>query len=316
MKSMTLFRCLASLILLSLGLTGFASGAEPRKIVLVAGKPSHGPGDHEFRAGCLLIQERLNQIPGIHSVVYTNGWPMKMENGSSVDDNSAFEGAAAIMLFMNGGGGHPVVRGDHLQIIGKLMQKGIGLGCYHYGVEVPKDKGGPEFLDWIGGFYEDKWSTNPHWDAKIESLPHHPITRGVKPFTVRDEWYYNIRFRPDMKGVTPILAAKPDDETRQGRSSSPRGPYAHIVAASGHTEILAWAVERADGGRGFGFTGGHFHNNFGDPNFRKLVLNSLVWLAKAEVPEDGIPSSVTESELTQNLDDKRPRRPRPAPAAN
>ena len=53
---------------------------------------------------------------------------------------------------------------------------------------------------------------------------------------------------PDMKSVTSILVAKPSDETREGKSSSPRGPYPHIVAASGREETLAWAVERPDGG--------------------------------------------------------------------
>ena len=86
-----------------------------------------------------------------------------------------------------------------------------------------------------------------------------------------------------MKGITPILAAKPDDETRQGKSSSPRGPYPHIVADSGREEVLAWAVERSDGGRGFGFTGAHFHRNWGNENFRKIILNALLWTAHAEV---------------------------------
>ncbi len=277
--------------------------------MLVAGRPSHGPGDHEFRAGALLIKACLDKIPGINAVVHSNGWPSKMEGEKRVDDNAAFQGADAIMLFMDGGGGHPAIQGDRLKVLAGLIQKGVGLGCYHYGVEVPKDKGGPEFLQWIGGYYEDRWSTNPHWDADIKSLPRHPITSGVQPFKVKDEWYYNIRFRPEMKGVTPILVATPSDETRQGKTSSPRGPYPHIVAANGREEILAWAVEREDGGRGFGFTGGHAHKNFGNDNFRKLVLNSLVWLAKMEVPADGVPSArPTEEELKKNLDPKGQRR--------
>jgi type 1 glutamine amidotransferase len=136
-------------------------------------------------------------------------------------------------------------------------------------------------------------------------LPDHPITRGVKPFALNDEWYYNMRFRPEMKGVTPILVASPNDETREGKSSSPRGPYKHIVEAKGRDEILAWAVERPDGGRGFGFTGGHFHKNFGDESFRTLVLNAIVWTAKLEVPSTGIRSEVPTDELTKNLDPKR-----------
>ena len=286
-----------------------SANAADKKIVLVAGRPSHGPGEHEFRAGALLLKSCLDQISGVHAVVYSNGWPTRREGTKNVDDNAAFDGADAIMLFMDGGSGHPAIQGDHLKILSDLMKKGVSLGCYHYAVEIPKDKGGPEFLDWIGGYYEDRWSTNPHWDADIKSLPQHPITRGVQPFKVTDEWYYNIRFRPDMQGVTPILMAKPSDETRQGKSSSPRGPYPHIVAASRREEVLAWAVERPDGGRGFGFTGAHFHKNFGNDNFRKLVLNSLVWLAKMEVPADGVPSATpTANELKKNLDPKGARR--------
>jgi hypothetical protein len=244
-----------------------AGAADTAKVVLVAGRPSHGPGDHEFNAGCKLLAKCLSQVPGVEPVVVTGGWPK---------DESVFDGARTLVFFMDGGGGHPMIQGDHLETLQKLMDKGVGLVCLHYAVEVPKGKPGDKFLDWIGGYYESGFSTNPHWTAEIEGLPQHTITRGVAPFAVKDEWYFNIRFRPNMKGVVPLLVAKPDDKTREGVSASPRGPYKHIVEARGRGEVLAWAVERPDGGRGFGFTGAHTHNNWGDPNFRKLVLNAFL----------------------------------------
>ncbi len=67
---------------------------------------------------------------------------------------------------------------------------------------------------------------------------------------------------------------------------------------------MAWAVERKDGGRGFGYTGGHFHRNWGDDNNRKLFLNAILWTAKAEVPEGGVESKVTQEDLAANLDPK------------
>jgi hypothetical protein len=67
---------------------------------------------------------------------------------------------------------------------------------------------------------------------------------------------------------------------------------------------MLWAVERADGGRGFGFTGGHFHDNWGNDQFRKTVLNALAWVAKCEVPAGGIDSSLTPADLDANLDPK------------
>jgi hypothetical protein len=66
-----------------------------------------------------------------------------------------------------------------------------------------------------------------------------------------------------------------------------------------------WCTERADGGRGFGFTGGHFHKNWGDENFRKLILNALLWIAKVPVPEQGVVSHLSGEQLVANLDRKK-----------
>jgi type 1 glutamine amidotransferase len=272
-----------------------ARAAETAKMVLVAGRPSHGPGDHEFNAGCKLLAKCLAQVPGVEPVVVTGGWPK---------DESVFDGARTLVFFMDGGSGHPMIQEDHLATIQKLMDKGVGLVCLHYAVEVPKGKPGDRFLDWIGGYYETGYSTNPHWTANFTGIPEHPVTRGVKPFAIKDEWYFNIRFRPGMKGVTPLLVAKPDDKTREGVSSYPRGPYKHIVEAKGRDEVLAWAVERPDGGRGFGFTGAHAHQNWGNPDFRKLVLNAILWTARLDVPPEGTDCRVTQDELNQNLDPK------------
>lgn len=273
-----------------------AAGAEDiAKVVLVAGSPSHGPGDHEFNAGCIILQNCLAKVPGVEPVLVKGGWP---------DDPSVFDGARAVLFYMDGGGRHPMIVDNHLEILQSLVDKGVGIGCVHFAVEVPKGKPGDTFLDWIGGYYEHAFSTNPHWTAAIKSLPEHPITRGVEPFAIEDEWYFNIRFRPGMRGVTPLLVACPSDETRLGKTSAPRGPYKHIVEASGREEVLAWCVERPDGGRGFGFTGAHNHENWGDPNFRKLVLNAILWLAKVEVPANGVESSVSPEELSANLDPK------------
>jgi hypothetical protein len=67
---------------------------------------------------------------------------------------------------------------------------------------------------------------------------------------------------------------------------------------------MMWAVERDDGGHGVGFTGGHFHTNWQNDNFRKAVLNALVWICKVDVPPNGVDSSVNDEEIKQNLDPK------------
>jgi type 1 glutamine amidotransferase len=259
-----------------------------KKIALVAGTPSHPPLAHEFNAGVTLLKKCLDGVPGVQASAYLNGWPR---------DPTAFDGADTILLYMDGGSGHPLIQPERLAQFSELMKKGVGLACAHYAVEVPKEKGGPELLKWIGGFYERDYSINPHWTAEIKKLPEHPITRGVAAFTLRDEWYFNMRFAPSSSALVPILKATPPDDTRRTAAAKEH---------PGREEVVAWAFERPDGGRGFGFTGGHFHINWGDDNFRKLVLNALLWTAKMEVPAAGVTSRVTEDELKQNLDPKPP----------
>src|SRR3954469_26034395 len=89
---------------------------------------------------------------------------------------------------------------------------------------------------------------------------------------------------------TPILVAKPSDEVRDGPYVYPKGPYKHIQENKGRAEAMMWAAERPDGGRGVGFTGGHVHRNWANDDFRKVVLNALLWICKVEVPADGVVS--------------------------
>jgi type 1 glutamine amidotransferase len=273
---------------------GKSAASDAKKIVLLAGRPSHAPGDHEHYAGCTLLARCLNHVPGITAEVYRDGWPK---------DPSVLEGADAIVFYADGGDGHPAIQGDRLAKLDELMNRGVGLACIHYGVDVPKERGGAEFLRWIGGYFETHWSVNPHWTANFASLPEHAITRGVKPFEINDEWYYHMRFQPELEGVTPLLTAVPPASTLD-RPNGPHSGNPYVRAKIGQPQHVAWAYERPSGGRGFGFTGAHYHRNWGDPNFRTLVLNALVWTAGGEVPPDGVQCAVTGEDLRRNLDPK------------
>lgn len=285
--------------------------SKPRKLVFIAGKPSHPPGMHEFRAGSILLQKRLANISGLNVEIHENGW---------VKDEATFSDADAVVIFSDGNAGHPVLQGEgRLKLIEGLVSKGVGFGCMHFGVEVPKDRAADEFRRWIGACYEAEYSCNPIYEARFDSYPEHPICHGVQPFGIVDEWYFNMRFAEgfDAEGpkeingtkFTPILVTKPSDLVREGPYVHPKGPYAHIQAAKGRKEALMWAVERPDQGRGFGFTGGHFHKNWQDDNFRKTILNALCWISKVAVPAAGIPSAaVSQEEIMENLDPKPPRK--------
>ena len=282
--------------------------APARRIVLIAGKPSHPPGMHEFRAGCLLFQKALSAVPGLRVDVYDGGWPSRIgDGGTRVDDNAALEDADAVLIYADGGRGHPALEGERMQILDALAARGVGLGFAHYGVEVPTGPPAEAMHRWIGGFYEDRYSVNPLWRPAFDRLPGHPVARGVEPFATHDEWYFNMRWAADpavKNRITSILVATPNDDVRDGPYVHPRGPYDHIIADRGKAETMMWVYERPDGGRGLGFTGGHTHANWGDPDQRKIMLNGLLWLAKVEVPPEGVQDRITARDLKENLDKK------------
>ena len=264
-----------------------------KKIVFLAGGPSHGYAQHEHHAGCLLLAKCIQEnVPQAETVVY-QGWPK---------DPQALDDAATVVVFCDGGGGHILMK--HLDEFDALARKGVGLACIHYAVEVPTGKAGDLMKSWIGGYFETFWSVNPHWTAKYEKFPDHPVARGLRPCMVSDEWYYHMRFADDMKGVTPILTTVPPDDThRPGNDAHGANPT--VFTRKGMPEHLAWAYERPGGGRGFGFTGAHFHWNWGCDTFRTAVLNGIVWTAGLEVPAAGVPSKTPSyEELLENLDKK------------
>lgn len=267
-----------------------------RKVVLLAGRASHGRGEHEFKAGCEVLAAALAQVPGFKPVVVTNGWPK---------DNAVFEGARAVVMYADGGNGHPAIAKDRLAVLDALAAKGVGIAALHYGVEVPKGDPGDAMLRWTGGYFETFWSVNPTWTAQFKALPIHPVTRGVAPFEANDEWYYHMRFVPDMKGVTPILAVVPPQATLQRPDGPHSGnPAVRAAVARGEAQVLMWVYERPGGGRGMGFTGGHFHRNWSHEGFRKAVVNGLAWIAGADVPATGWDSQLTAAQLGTGLDAK------------
>lgn len=290
------------------GLALAASAADKKTVVMIAGKPSHGPGQHEHNAGIQLLAKCLAQgaADRVETRVHLNGeWPPA----------DALLKADSIVIYADGGGGHPAIQGERLKELGAAMERGAGLVCLHYAVEVPKDKGGQEFLHWLGGYFETNWSVNPHWQADFTSLPKHPISNGVKPFSTNDEWYFHMRFREAMRGVTPILSAIAPESTMSRKDGPHSGnPAARADVAGKVPQHVAWAAEREKGARAFGFTGGHFHAGWGNDDQRKLVLNAIVWTANAEVPANGVESKVTAEDLAANLDPKAPPKPKAAPA--
>jgi hypothetical protein len=272
-----------------------------KRIVFIADTRDHGPrGNHEFVAASVFLARALNAHDPKCWAVVTTLQKMKKQPFD-------LKHADAVVVLMNDA--DPAANSKEIK---EAMDKGAGFMAIHYGVEVSKGKQGDNFLKWMGGYFEREWSVNPFWTPEFKDIPKHETTRGVKPFSINDEWYYHMRFVDGMKGVTPVLSAVAPVETvtsrwKGGKPSSHAGnPGVLADVQAGKPQAVAWAYDRPDGGRGFGFTGLHKHSNLANDSMRTLLTNAVAWVAKIPVPENGIQTkALSRDDLETLIDDGR-----------
>jgi type 1 glutamine amidotransferase len=237
------------------------------RVAFIAGRKSHGPGEHEYKKALeLLARELEHRLEFVDTKVHYDGWPT---------DQESLHDADTIVLYCDGSDhqlqDYPLLLGNRLKFLGEQMKRGAGLVCIHYAVFVPGQKAGQEFLDWIGGYFDYETGDTPNkWYSKIETrdyqvypaTPAHPILTGVIPYSTHEEFYFKMRFTDDKKSVTPLITFDPEKKDWE--------------------KVVGWAKERPDGGRGFAYTGGHYFKNFEDANIQRLLLNAVLWTAHAE----------------------------------
>jgi len=265
---------------------------EQKKIVLIAGKKTHPAAMHEYIKTVRLLKVMLDNatnLGGVTTEIHLNGWP---------DDPATLDDADLVMTISDGQDGPtgipvPFMTDERMQVMEKLMQQGCGFITYHFSTFAPDDYG-EKILDWGGGYFD--WQNEQgerEWYSAIKYMnvtvelpsPDHPIVNGVQPFKVLEEYYYNMRFQENAPRWKPIINVK-ELESADHKNGG----------------VVAWAVEREDGGRGFGTTMGHFYANWKDENYRRLMLNAVVWAAGAAVPEGGVDTQFyTDREVTQLL---------------
>jgi mannose-6-phosphate isomerase-like protein (cupin superfamily) len=257
-----------------------------KKIVLIGGPKSHGIGEHDFPNGIALLKTFLDSSPdaqnvkGFTVVAYPNGWPT---------DPSALDGASTIVFYFDGledGYGphsHPLVNEEHRAQFERLMKQGVGLVALHQSWTVPADDSTINLQRWLGAARYGKFDRTFEPVIIKPATPSHPISNGVgaDEFILNDEFYPTISFFEGGKNVIPILTGKLHTQFRNNKP---------VLTDLDKTRecTIAWAFEREDGGRAFGFSGLHYLREMDDPHLRKLLLNAIFWTAKIGVPEDGV----------------------------
>jgi putative membrane-bound dehydrogenase-like protein len=269
-----------------------------KRILFIAGSTTHRHGIHEYKAGSLLLAKALNEsgLPVVAKVHWFN-WP---------EDESCFDGVDTIIVYADAGGDY----GDKYAVLDEKYQQGTALMFMHYGVHPTVEVGEKYYNKWMGGYFADAFSVNPSWIADMVPKDGHPVARGlsgsIKAF---DEFYWNLSFDKSCTDCYPLATGTPTPENMVTYGSS---KFWNKDAADklGTPQSLLWCRDPADAPRGAGFVGGHFHRNWAIDDYRKLILNTIAWVTKVEVPKDGVPSeTITREMLNQNLN--RPEWPEP-----
>jgi putative membrane-bound dehydrogenase-like protein len=263
-----------------------------KRILFLAGSTTHRHGIHEYKAGSILLADALNAsgLPVV-AKVHWYGWP---------EDDTIFDGIDACILYADAGGAF--TEEQYAFLDGKVKQ-GMAIMFLHYGVHPTKEIGEKFYKPWVGGYYADAFSVNPSWIADLAPKADHPVARGIAaPVRVYDELYWNMEIDRDNPEVFALATAVPTDKNMVRYGSS---KFWNRLAADklGTAQEIIWCRDPADGGaRGAGFVGGHYHRNWAIDDYRKVILNSIAWLARLEVPQGGVPSQpVTRAMLNENL---------------
>ncbi|HEY0864813.1 MAG TPA: cupin domain-containing protein [Lacunisphaera sp.] len=248
-----------------------------KKIVLIGGKKSHGPGMHDFPNGIPYLAALLRAAPafsGAEVLTYTTGFP---------DDLSVLQGASAVVLYFDGVQEKPapLLAPARVAALQKLMDAGAGLIALHQASTLPAGDQTVPLTDWLGAKRDGMFDRVTETATVRPATPAHPVAAGVTEVTYPDEFYPTLVFARSPGNLTPILTAHiaptSGDSMPANAAPPPRADY-----------VVAWAFERPAGGRAFGFTGLHYLNALALPQIRQLLVNAIAWTARMEVPAGGI----------------------------
>lgn len=256
------------LLMLSIGLSVFPVGlaaddSTTIKILLIGKQPDHPWGTHMYLHTSEMLAKCLQQTPDVQTVV-SDGWPNDPEILKDVDTIVVYHSPAAELL----------LEGPQRQQVDQLMKAGVGLVTIHWASSIFEknlDRLGDRWISYLGGTWVSNVGLHTGDSQLRQLIPQHPICRGWSEYDIHDEYYLN----PTIGEGKPLVQVKAKDKD----------------------VIVGWVHERADGGRAFATTLGHFYRNFQIDAFRQMIVNGILWSAHVEIPPQGSPIGLSEQDL-------------------
>jgi type 1 glutamine amidotransferase len=291
----------AALLVISPAIAAAATSATApaKKIVFLAGPLDHGGGGrHEYERDLRTLAASFaaaTNLANVETVVHVGTLPRDLaliEDAAVIVINSSSDRAEdeTHPLFppnpkTNGRGYDPETTAFLERLDQRLKANKTGVVVFHYALWAENWRAREYYMNWLGGLWVQIGSRNPvdEWSMTFET-PEHPILRGVKPWTFRDEVFCRFFLPTDPRRTNLLLATPKEDRGRIG------------------PQIASWAYEREDGGRGFVFGGLDFRDNLARDDYRRFLLNGIAWAAHIEIPPEGIQSP------TPDVSDVSPRR--------
>ncbi|MDN3921329.1 ThuA domain-containing protein [Roseateles violae] len=238
-----------------IGLAAQAAGP----IVLIGGAGHEGPGRHEYAAGLKQLAGWLKEaLPQAEVQAFESGWPR---------DPVVLAQASTLVLYLDGADKHPLNDPAKRRAFAAAMQRGVGVVALHQAsTAAGEDK---ELQQWFGalrpGLFDRTTET-----TTLRPAADSPLSRGLRPIVVRDEFYPTLRF---AEGAMPVLSATLHPQYRAGQP---------LLDGAAEDVTVAWSYQRAGGGRSFGYSGAHFLTAL-EP-LRPLLVNAIAWTAGLDLP--------------------------------
>ena len=250
----------------------------PKRVLLLGQKPDGHPAkSHEYLAGVRLLAKLLQNRGGVQTVVVQadNPW---------ADGPELLDGADGAVLFLAEGAKWVSADPERLAAFQRLAQRGGGLTVLHWGMGTREVAPVENFVSLFGHCHGGPDRKYKVLTATLQpSSDPHPVLNGIAPVEVHDEFYYALKQPLQVERLVPLIR----------------------VALEDSDQTVAWAWERPDGGRSFGFSGLHYHDNWKRVEYRRLILQGVLWSVSQPIPAEGLKVDVTEADLVLE--------PRPAP---
>ncbi|HEV3204599.1 MAG TPA: ThuA domain-containing protein, partial [Gemmataceae bacterium] len=175
--------------------------------------------------------------------------------------------ADGLVLFLAEGAKWSQQDAKRAEALAKLAARGGGIVALHWAIGTKDPQPVQPFLQLLGGCHGGPDRKYKVLETVVQVADRkHPVTTEIEHFKVRDEFYYQLKFIKPEGSIKPLLKVTIEDRP----------------------QTVAWSWERPDGGRSFGFSGLHYHENWGLPEYRRLVAQGVLWTMKIQVPDKGL----------------------------